>query len=163
MLFYNYVSFIVLLCFNLPSVYAQCLQSDTALSKVYRFDIRKDSDEGFITTYFDAFDRKDNANPFEIIATQTSSKLMDMRGVVDGIQKHLQIYYPKSKLLVIRKEEKKGISRFLYQFRIENTTTLMLMQEDRDTFSSTEAEFPNNEFGKISIQKWQNIFWDSKW
>ncbi|MGK9118098.1 hypothetical protein [Olivibacter jilunii] len=162
MSFYKFIILLSLMFINLSSAYTQSLRLDTTLSDIYQFHIRKEDEEGFLTTYYDAIDTKDKSNPFEIIITQTSSKLMNMNGVADGIEKNLKNYNPDSQLMLIKQEEKGGKNRRLYQFASKNTTILMLMQESNDWFAMIEAEFPDNELKKMSIQKWQDIFWKAE-
>ncbi|MCL4639714.1 hypothetical protein [Olivibacter jilunii] len=162
MSFYKFIILLSLMSINFSTAYAQSLQLDTTLSDVYQFHIRKEDEEGFLITYYDAVDTKDNSKPFEIIITQTSSKLMNMNGVADGIEKNLKNYNPDSKLMLIKQEEQGGKNRRLYQFSSMNTTILMLMQESNDWFAMIEAEFPDDELKKMSIQKWQDIFWKAE-
>lgn len=160
--FYKFIIFLVFMCNNFYNTYAQSIQLDTSLLDVYHFDIRKESDEGFLTSYYQAVNTLDSSRPFEIIVTQTSSKLMDIKGVVDGIEKNLKYYNPESQLILLKKGKNENSDRRLYQFADKNTTILMLMQEINDTFVTIEAEFPDEELKRVSIQKWQDIFWKAK-
>ncbi|GAA4777825.1 hypothetical protein GCM10023231_00300 [Olivibacter ginsenosidimutans] len=152
----------IIWCANFCTTYAQSLQLDTSLFEPYHVDIRKESDEGFLTTYYEMVNANDNSRPFEIIITQTSSKLMDSNGVVEGIEKNLKNYLPESRLNLLKKVEKANNSRRLYQFYQKNATILMLMQESDGMFTMIEAEFPDDELQKVPIEKWQDIFWNAK-
>ncbi len=147
---------------SFSSVNAQSLQLDTSAQRIYRFELKKESDEVFLTTYYNAFDMKDNTNPFEIIITETNRKIINIDGARDGITNTLKNLDSESELQLVRQKDENGERRRLYQFSSKTTTLLFLMHENKDTFTMIEAEFPNEELAKTAIPQWQTIFWNAK-
>lgn len=155
-------SLFFLMANSFSSVNAQSLHLDTSAQHIYRFELKKESDEAFLTTYYNAFDVRDNSNPFEIIITETNRQILNIDAARDRIADTLKNLDSESELQLVRQKDENGERRRLYQFSSKTTTLLFLMCEKKNTFTMIEAEFPNEELAKTAMPQWQTIFWNAK-
>jgi len=132
---------VLLINFQFNIATAQSLQLDTSSQEEYQFNIKKTEEDGFLTSFCEAVSRDDQSKPFEIIITETAKQLMNIDGVFENIKKTLNNLGPDTS---------------------KSSTLLFLMREYKDSFTMIEAEFPNEELQKVSIEKWQTIFWHAK-
>jgi hypothetical protein len=153
---------VLLINFQFNIATAQSLQLDTSSQNEYQFNIKKTDEDGFLTSFYEAVSRDDQSKPFEIIITETAKQLMNIDGVCENIKKTLDNLGPGNNLTLLKEKRNSGEKRQLYKVAYKSSTLLFLMREYKDSFTMIEAEFPNEELQKVSIEKWQTIFWHAK-
>lgn len=153
---------VLLINFQFNIATAQSLQLDTSSQEEYQFNVKKTEEYGFLTSFYEAVSRDDQSKPFEIIITETAKQLMNIDGVCENLKKTLNNLDSGNNLKLLKENRNNNEKRQLYKVTSKSSTLLFLMREYKDSFTMIEAEFPNEELQKVSIEKWQTIFWHAK-
>ncbi|MFD2599860.1 hypothetical protein ACFSQ3_12945 [Sphingobacterium corticis] len=133
------------------------------LPKEYQYNIKAEKEqEGMFATNYEAIHPETDIAPFEIIVNEVPTSIMNIKDVVARFEETAANYGSDIQLHLLNKEDKQKTNRRLYKMSHELSTILMLMMEKGDRFTMIEVEFHPEDFETVSLERWQEAFWQVK-